>query len=47
MIDLFLIALLLAVLAGAGWYIYRAKKKGSKCIGCPAGGCVGCKYCPK
>ncbi|MBQ7300899.1 MAG: FeoB-associated Cys-rich membrane protein [Clostridia bacterium] len=41
MIDLIVI-LILAVIAGAaGLYIYRAKKRGQTCIGCPhAGACA-------
>ena len=43
-----LIAAIVAVLAvaAAGLYVYKAKKKGKKCIGCPyadgcSGGCCG------
>ena len=48
-IDYVIIALVAAILGFAVWYIRRAKKKGSKCIGCPAGGncsggCAGCAY---
>ena len=47
MADLFIILILLLILGGAGLYIYRAKKRGQKCIGCPAGSscsgsCSGC-----
>lgn len=42
----------LAVIIGAAvWYIYRSKKRGRKCIGCPdsgccsSGGCAGCSGC--
>ncbi len=46
MTDFIVIFLLLAIVGGAGWYVYRAKKQGQKCIGCPhakncSGGC-GC-----
>ena len=35
----FIIAgILLLILGGAGAYVYKAKKRGVKCIGCPAGG---------
>ena len=38
-----LIAVLILILGGAGLYIYKAKKKGQKCIGCPSGGkCSSC-----
>ena len=33
--DLIIILILAAILGGAAWYIYRAKKSGKKCIGCP------------
>ena len=37
---------LLAVLGGAGAYVYRAKKAGQKCIGCPhAKACGGSCHC--
>jgi radical SAM protein with 4Fe4S-binding SPASM domain len=33
---------ILAIVAAAGLYIYKAKKNGKKCIGCPyAGSCSG------
>ena len=35
MTDYIIIAIVLAVLGFAGWYIYRAKKSGQKCVGCP------------
>ena len=35
MIDILIILVMLAVLGGAGLYVYRAKKSGQKCIGCP------------
>ena len=35
------IVVLIVVLAGA--YIYKAKKKGNKCIGCPNSACCGIK----
>ena len=37
--DLIVILILLLILGGAGFYVYRAKKSGRKCIGCPAGSC--------
>lgn len=47
MADLMIILALLLILGGAGLYVYRAKKAGQKCIGCPAakacsGQCSGC-----
>lgn len=41
--DVILIVALVAILGGATAYIVRAKKKGVKCIGCPAGGSCGKK----
>ena len=51
MVDFVVWCIVLLILGGAVWYIIRAKKKGVKCIGCPAGGncsgscsgnCAGC-----
>ncbi len=43
MTDFIIILVLIAVIGGASLYIYRAKKKGKKCIGCPgSGNCSGC-----
>ena len=45
MADLIAGGLIAAAVAAAALYVYRAKKSGKKCIGCPdAGGCSGC--CP-
>lgn len=33
--NLIIIFVLLLIIGGAGWYIYKAKKKGQKCVGCP------------
>ena len=45
--NIVLVALVVLILGGAGRYIYRAKKRGVKCIGCPdgatcSGKCSGC-----
>ena len=50
MVNVIAALVLLAVLAGAAGYVYKAKKSGQKCVGCPhskecaarANGC-GCK----
>ena len=43
MTDFIIIAVILAILGGAAWYVYKAKKSGKKCIGCPDGGsCSAC-----
>lgn len=47
----FLILLIVAlIVGGAAGYIYKAKKRGVKCIGCPdgatcGGNCAGCSSC--
>jgi len=52
MIDLIVILILLLILGGAGLYVWRAKKAGKKCIGCPdaarcSGNCAACSgNCP-
>ena len=39
--DLIIIAVILVIVGGAAWYVYKAKKSGKKCIGCPdAGSCT-------
>lgn len=45
--NIILLALLGLIVGGAAGYIYKAKKKGVKCIGCPngadcSGNCSGC-----
>ena len=40
--DLILLLILAAIIGAAALYVYKAKKRGVKCIGCPAGGCSGC-----
>ena len=39
MTDVLIILILLAIVGGAGAYVYKAKKSGKKCIGCPESGC--------
>ena len=46
-VDYVIIALVVLILGGAAWYVWRAKKSGAKCIGCPdaktcSGNCSGC-----
>jgi len=46
-VDFIIIAVIVAILGFVIRYIYKAKKKGVKCIGCPDGGscsghCAGC-----
>ncbi len=43
MTDVILSIVLIAIIGGAVFYIYRAKKRGKKCIGCPyANNCSQC-----
>ena len=45
-VDWVIIAVILAIAGAALLYIYRAKKKGAKCIGCPdSGACAGKGAC--
>ena len=47
LVDCIVLAVIAAILGLAGWYIYKAKKSGKKCIGCPdSGACSGhCSGC--
>ncbi|MBQ8403690.1 MAG: FeoB-associated Cys-rich membrane protein [Clostridia bacterium] len=58
MVENVIIVVVLALIVGlASFYIYKAKKSGKKCIGCPdsktctgscSGGCGGaCSHCGK
>lgn len=51
--NILIIAVLAVILGAAGGYVYKAKQRGIKCIGCPngaacgSGGCSGnCAGCP-
>lgn len=37
MTNLIVFMIIAAIVGGAGLYMYKAKKRGVKCIGCPAG----------
>jgi hypothetical protein len=40
--NVIIIAILVAIIGSAGFYVYKAKKNGRKCIGCPNScGCSG------
>ena len=49
-VDFLVIAVIAAIIGLAAWYVYKAKKSGKKCIGCPegtcSGGCSHCSSCP-
>ena len=36
-VDIIIVAVIAAIVGLAGWYIYKSKKSGKKCIGCPDG----------
>ena len=47
LIDYIMLAVIAVIVFGAGYAIYRSKKSGKKCIGCPdsgscGGNCAGC-----
>lgn len=37
--NLIIVAILIAIVGGAIFYIYKKKSKGAKCIGCPHADC--------
>lgn len=45
--DLIILLILLAIVGGAAAYVYKAKKSGKKCIGCPYAGTAGCSCSKK
>ena len=46
MTDVIVIVVLAVILGAAVRYIYKAKKSGAKCIGCPVSACSGsCSGC--
>jgi len=49
-IDYIIIAVIALIVCAAAFAIYRSKKSGKKCIGCPdsvtcSGHCAGCSGC--
>ena len=44
-VDLIVIVVIAVTVGLAAWYIYKAKKSGQKCIGCPDGTCSSCSSC--
>ena len=46
MADFIIIAVIALIVGAAGGYIYKEKKRGTRCIGCPSaktcGGSCGC-----
>ena len=43
--NLIVIALLIGIVGAAVLYLRKEKKKGVRCIGCPAAGCCSAKAC--
>ena len=43
--DLIVIGILLILVGAAILYIYKEKKKGTRCIGCSSAGCCSGKTC--
>jgi len=41
MVNLIVFLIIAAIVGGAGLYIYKAKKRGVKCIGCPSANSCG------
>jgi len=35
--NIIIVAVIVLIIAFAGFYVYKAKKSGKKCIGCPDG----------
>ncbi len=47
-VDIVIVVLIAAIVGFSGWYVWKARKSGKKCIGCPDGGCDGnCCSCGK
>ena len=44
-VDIIILAVVAAAIGLAGRYIYKAKKSGKKCIGCPDGCSGSCGSC--
>ena len=40
--NFIIIIALVLIVGSASYYLYKEKKKGRKCIGCPSGGCCNC-----
>ena len=47
MVNYIVIGILVLIIGGALLYVYKAKKSGKRCIGCPSGGKCGgtCTSC--
>ena len=47
MTDFLIVLIVLLIVGGAGFYVWRAKKRGQKCIGCHYAGKEGCSCSKK
>lgn len=45
--NLIVVGIVLVIVGAAVFYIWKEKKKGTRCIGCPSGGKCSCKECNK
>lgn len=43
--DLIVVGILLVLVGAAVFYIWKEKKRGTRCIGCPSAGCCSSKEC--
>lgn len=43
--NLIVIGILLVLVGAAVFYIWKEKKRGTRCIGCPSAGCCAGKEC--
>lgn len=43
--NVIIIIIVLVIIGAAALYVYKAKKSGKKCIGCPDGQCCSKKGC--
>ena len=43
--NIIIVAILLVIVGLAAFYVYKAKKKGKKCIGCPDSCSCSCSNC--
>lgn len=43
--NVIILAVVLAIVAAAAVYVFKAKKSGKKCIGCPNSGSCGSRHC--
>ncbi len=43
--NLIIVLILVAIIVFSASYVYKAKKSGKKCIGCPDSCCCNCENC--